>query len=71
MFLTENIFAEDTKQVSYDWGQFGCYDLKYKYKNEHTSEVLTYKLPNHELDNYLENLYNNKQTNINKKYITK
>lgn len=71
MFLSENIFAENTKLVNYDWGQHDCFKLKGEYSNIHTSEVVTYKLPPMELEHYLDNLKNKKQTNLNKKFIIK
>ena len=37
-----------------DWGH-GPNELKYKYKNEHASEVKTYKMSKKELEQYLRN----------------
>ena len=37
-----------------DWGH-GELTLKYKYKNEHASEVKTYKMSKKELEQYLRN----------------
>lgn len=37
-----------------DWGH-GELTLKYKYKNEHASEVKTYKMSKKELEHYLIN----------------
>ena len=55
MFLSEYI-GKDTDKKLYDWGQFDCYNLKYKYKNEHASEVVTYKVNKEELDKTLKRL---------------
>lgn len=55
MFLSEYI-GKDTDKKFYDWGQFDCYKLKYKYENEHTSEVVTYKVSKEELDKILKRL---------------
>lgn len=52
MFLTEK-FDQDTERKLWDWGQFECYKLKYKYKNIHENEVKVYKLNQKELEEYL------------------
>lgn len=52
MFFTEK-FNQDTKSKLWDWGQFSCYNLKYKYKHEHAGEVKTYKLTKEEMEEYL------------------
>ena len=52
MFFTEK-FNQDTKSKLWNWGQFSCYNLKYKYKHEHAGEVKTYKLTKEEMEEYL------------------
>lgn len=71
MFLTENYVSCETERVNYNWGQFGCFELKEEYKNVHAGEVVIYQLPQDELEKYLKDLKNNKKQNINKKYMVK
>ena len=52
MFFTEK-FNQDTKSKLWNWGQFSCYNLKYKYKHEHAGEVKTYELSEEEMEEYL------------------
>lgn len=52
MFLTEK-FNQDTQRKLWNWGQFDCYKLKHKYKNEHEQPVTTIKLSKEELEEYL------------------
>lgn len=54
MKLRENYIRQDSVAKVWDWGQYKD-ELKYKYKNEHASEVKTYKMSKKELEQYLIN----------------
>lgn len=53
MKLTENFIKQDSPTKLWDWGQYS--NLKGEYKNEHASEVKTYKLSKEEIEEYLKN----------------
>ena len=52
MKLTENYIRQNSIPKLWDWGQYKD-GLKYEYKNEHTSEVKTYKMSKKQLEEYL------------------
>ena len=51
MKLSEDFIKRGHKPLLSDWGH-GELILKYKYKNEHASEVKTYKMSKKELEHY-------------------
>lgn len=52
MKLKENYIRQDAIPKLWDWGQYKD-ELKYEYKNEHASEVKTYRLTKEQLEEYL------------------
>lgn len=52
MKLTEKFIARGIKSSLSEWGNEDS-SLKYEYKNEHTSDVKSYKLSKEELAEYL------------------
>ena len=53
MFLSERFYNQNTSRKLYSWNQCECYKLKYKYKHEHAGDVITYKLSEEEMKEYL------------------
>lgn len=54
MKLSEDFIRQSPNPLLSDWGH-GEPILKYEYKNEHASEVKTYKMSKKELEHYLIN----------------
>ena len=52
MKLSEDFIKRGHNPLLSDWGH-GELILKYKYKNEHASEVKTYRLTKEQLEEYL------------------
>ena len=52
MKLKEDFIRQSPNPLLSDWGH-GEPILKYKYKNEHASEVKTYRLTKEQLEEYL------------------
>ena len=52
MKLKEDFIRQSSNPLLSDWGH-GEPILKYKYKNEHASEVKTYRLTKEQLEEYL------------------
>ena len=52
MKLKDDFIKQGSNPLLSDWGH-GELILKYKYKNEHASEVKTYRLTKEQLEEYL------------------